>query len=71
MSPGLGVSHSNHNRHEVLEQDHFICTQIAPYPFNGLPYNLCVAVHEKISARAVQTVESENMLPQSSPRNRI
>lgn len=68
MSPGLGLSHPNHN---CCVQDHFICAQVAPYPLSGLPCKPHVTVPEKISVRSVQTVELENMLPQSSPRNRI
>lgn len=51
MSPGLGLSHPNHN---CCVQDHFICAQVAPYPFSGLPCNPHVTVPEKISVRSVQ-----------------
>lgn len=47
MPPGFSVSYPNHSCCEVLEQDHFICTQMAPCPFSGWPYKLHAALHEE------------------------
>lgn len=70
MATGLGWPHPNHSCCKVSEQDHFICTQVTP-PFSGLPCHLHVAVHEKMKREDSSDVELGNMLPQSSPRNRI